>query len=266
MYLDQPIPDVPIGDWVDVFAAYADPCRHNCLAGDIAPSVLHRTRAGYYGHMSHVDQQVNRFLEALHLFGLHDNTYVCFVSDHGEMLGDHHLFRKCYPYEGSAHVPLILRGPADSGILASVGFDHVIELRDVMPTLLDCAGLPIPETVEGRSFLAIARGESSEWRSYLHGEHVVLGQSLQWLTDGHEKYIWFSGTGHEQLFNLDGDPQELHDLACQPSCAVSVTHWRQVLIEELTGREEGFTDGKRLIPGQAVNPCLLHLRRQAGLD
>jgi arylsulfatase A-like enzyme len=134
--------------------------------------------------------------------------------------------------------------------------DQVVEHRDVMPTLLDCAGLPVPDSVEGRSVLPIARGDEIDWREHIHGEHPVLGQSPHWITDGHEKYIWFSGTGHEQLFDLDDDPQELHDLAADPAWADRVAHWRHVLIEELLGREEGFTDGKRLIPGQPVKHCL----------
>jgi arylsulfatase len=267
-YLNQPMPDVPVGDWVDVLAEYFNPSRPDCLGGEIPTYLLHRARAGYYGHMTHIDHQINRFLEMLQEFGLYDNTYVCFVSDHGEMLGDHHLFRKSYPYEGSAHVPLILKGPRESGIRPNAAYDQVIELGDVMPTLLECAGLPVPDAVEGRSFLPIARGEAPQWRGHLHGEHVmhIAGQSLQWVTDGHEKYVWFSGTGHEQLFNLDDDPQELHDLARKPPLADRVAYWRQVLIEELTGREEKFTDGKRLVPGRPVNPCLSHLRRQVGLE
>ena len=75
-----------------------------------------------------------------------------------------------------------------------------------------------------------------------------------------------SGTGREQLFDLDGDPQELHDLAGDSTAAGRVAHWRGVLMEELAGREEGFTDGERLIPRRPVNPCLAHLRREVDLE
>jgi arylsulfatase A-like enzyme len=254
------MPDPPVGDWIDLFAARDDPHRPDALVATLDPRILHRARAGYYGHMTHIDHQINRFLEVLQEFGLRDNSYLCFVSDHGEMMGDHHLFRKSLPCEGSARVPLILQGPRDSGIPRGGGISPVIELRDVMPTLLECAGLPVPESVEGRSFLPLARGESIEWRPHLHGEHTYAGQSVQWLTDGHEKYVWFSGTGHEQLFDLDEDPQELHDLARDPSTAERVAPWRRALIEALAGREEGFTDGERLIPGRPVRPLLSHLR------
>src|SRR5581483_10164665 len=263
-YLDQPMPDPPVGDWVDILTEYADPYRPDCTVGKIPPRTLQRARAGYYGHLTHIDHQINRFLEVLDEFGLGQNTYVCFVSDHGELLGDHHLFRKSFPYEGSARIPLILKGPPGSGIgRGTVDQDHVIELRDIMPTLLECAGLPVPESVEGRSFLPLARGESVEWRPHLHGEHTLFGQSAQWLTDGHEKYVWFSGVGHEQLFDLREDPQETRDLARSSSSADRVGRWRQVLIGELADREEGFTDGGRLVPGRPVDPCLSHLRDRA---
>lgn len=257
-YIDQKMPDPPVGDWVDILEPYANPRRPDCTVGEIDPRLLQRARAGYYGHMSHIDQQINRFLEVLHEYGQRDNSYICFVSDHGEMMGDHHMFRKGYPYEGSARVPLILRGPANSGIKANSVCDRIVELRDVMPTLLECAGLPVPGSVEGLSFLPFARRQSRDWRNHLHGEHTILGQSMQWVRAGDYKYVWFSGNGHEQLFNLAGDPQELHDLARDPGAAEQLAELRQILIDELTGREDGYSDGSRLIPGKTPVPVLEH--------
>ena len=269
-YLHEAMPPVRVGDWVDVFAPEATPYLPDPSVREFDARTLQRARAGYYGHMTHIDHQINRFLETLHERRLWENTVICFVSDHGEMLGDHHLFRKGYPYEGSARIPLILAGPAGLGIGRNLVCDQVVELRDVMPTLLDCAGLPIPESVEGRSLLALARGQAGPWREHLHGEHTLgVGaggrrHAIHWLTDGHEKYAWFSGTGHEQLFDLDRDPHELHDLARQPGCERRLERWRRALIVELAGREEGFTDGQRLIPGRPVQPVLSFLRAAGG--
>ena len=80
--------------------------------------------------------------EHLQHVGQRDNTWICFVSDHGEMMGDHDLYRKSAGLEGSARVPLILKGP--TGAIADPGSarDAVVELRDVMPTLLECAWSP----------------------------------------------------------------------------------------------------------------------------
>lgn len=262
MYLDKPMPAPPIGDWETILDPFVDSRRPDALVGDMDPWVLRRARAGYYGHMTHIDTQINRFIESLGEYGLLDDTYILFTSDHGEMLGDHRLYRKAYGYEGSARVPMILKGPRGCGIRPNSTLSQVVELRDIMPTLLDTAGLPIPECVEGRSFLPLARGDSIPWRDYLHGEHTLLRQSQHWLTDGHAKYLWWSGPGREQLFDLGQDPQELHDLASDAACAGRLALWRAALVRELGGREEGYTDGERLVAGRPVYSCLSWLREQ----
>ncbi len=257
-YLDAEMPDPPVGDWVDLYARYAQPYDPQSPVGRIDPRVLRRARAGYYGHMTHIDHQLNRFFEVLEEFGQRSSSYICFTSDHGELMGDHHLFRKSLPYEGSARIPLLLRGPRESGIRPSSTCDAVVELRDVMPTLLDCAGLPIPESIDGRSLLPLARGEvePAGWRSYLHGEHTTFGQAIHWLTDGHEKYVWLSGNGHEQLFDLDADPQELCDLARQRPQSERVARWRRHMVDVLRSRPEGFVEGDRLVAGRPAHPVL----------
>ncbi|WP_020576926.1 arylsulfatase [Actinopolymorpha alba] len=247
-YLDAPQYDPPVGDWWEQYAEHRQDHRHDPFVAQFPPRILQRARAGYYGHMAHIDLQINRFLEALSEFELADNTYVCFVSDHGEMLGDHHLFRKGFPYEGSARIPFLLAGPRTG---ENVRRDEVVELRDVMPTLLDCAGVAIPPGVEGRSVLSLAAGEpAGDWRPYLHGEHALLGQSLQWLTDGRQKYVWQSGPGREQLFDLVADPHELRDLVDNPSYSDDLARWRQALVDELRDRPEGYVKDGLLVPGR----------------
>jgi arylsulfatase A-like enzyme len=254
------MPEVPVGDWWEDHLRWHSPHNQCCLADRIPPHLLRRARAGYYGLITHIDAQIGRFLHALGGFGLARNTVICFTTDHGELLGDHHLFRKGRPYEGSARVPLILRAPAACGLKPNHACRHPVELRDVMPTLLDCAGLPVPDSVEGVSLLPLARGEEPEWRPYLHGEHAG-GGNMMFLTDGHEKYVWFTDSGNQQLFDLDNDPSELHDLARKTENAGRLELWRQRLTKELEGREEGFTDGRQLLPGRPVSPLLSHLRQ-----
>ncbi|HEY2672215.1 MAG TPA: sulfatase-like hydrolase/transferase [Rugosimonospora sp.] len=272
-----------VGDWWQEYADHRDDHDPEALVAALDLRTLHRARAGYYGHMTHLDQQINRFLEALAEFGLAKNTYVAFVSDHGEMLGEHHLFRKGFPYEGSARIPFLLHGPPSSGIVPGTVRDEVVELRDVMPTLLDCAGVAVPPTVEGRSVLALALAGGGDaggtgvagprpgdgaaaaagdgaphgaglagggWREWLHGEHTLLGQSLQFLTDGRTKYVWLSGTGHEQLFNLDDDPGETVNLAADPAHAGTLETWRARLVGALSGRPEGYVRDGAFVPGR----------------
>jgi arylsulfatase A-like enzyme len=134
-----------------------------------------------------------------------------------------------------------------------------------MPTLLECAGLEIPDSVEGRSFLCNARGEDREIHAYVHGEHTVpCGGAAHYLTDGREKYVWFSATGREQLFDLDRDPCEVNDLARGPKMARRLRQWRGRLVRELEGREEGYSDGRKLIAGRPASPVLAHLGSETG--
>ena len=111
-------------------------------------------QAAYYAMIELVDDNVGRMLEALERTGQRENTVVIFMSDHGEMLGDHGLLRKgCRFYEGLARVPLIISWPGQ--FLEGVRRRALVELLDVTPTLLELAGLSAPERMQGRSLLAL---------------------------------------------------------------------------------------------------------------
>ncbi len=247
-YLHDPMPAPPVGDWAEeVLGPLDDGWRADPSVAKLSPRALQRARAGYFGHISHIDLLLNRFLETLAEYGLRQDTVICFVSDHGELLGDHNAFRKVLPYEGSARVPFLLQGP---GIpQRTVVSEAVAELRDVMPTLLDAAGLRVPDGLDGKSLLPVARGEQATVREFLHGEHTAFGQSVHYLTDGREKYIWWSGTGREQRFDLARDLHECHDLGPDSS-------WRAKLIATLQGRPEGFVENGALVIGRPVTALL----------
>ncbi len=136
-YLQFNMPPPPVGDWASDFEKHHQPFRPDLNCGRLPQQVLQRARAGYYGHLTHIDHQLNRLFEALKEWRVDDNTWIMFVSDHGDLLGDHHLFRKCMPYEGSARIPMILKGPRGSNMPGGRVFDQIVELRDVMPTLLE---------------------------------------------------------------------------------------------------------------------------------
>ncbi|GAB3559572.1 arylsulfatase [Spelaeicoccus albus] len=261
-YMDLPEREHPVGNWEHHYDSVRSDDDHTTFVGTLAPGVRHRARAGYYGSMAHVDLQINRLVETLMEFGVYDNTVIAFTSDHGEMMGDHDMYRKGVGFEGSAHVPFIVAGaPNDDGVGKNQVVDDVVELRDIAPTLLDLAGLEVPESCDGRSLVPFLRGDQvHDWRDWLHGEHTLFGQSLQWVTDGHVKYLWASGWGTDELFDLDSDPGELRNLADDPEHAELRDLWRSRLIGDLTGREEGFVRDGDLVAGAAAVEILGHTR------
>jgi arylsulfatase A-like enzyme len=254
-YLRAEIPEPIVGDW----AQPPGPGWRRHGAGgmevNLTGEALRACRAGYYGLINHVDDQLRRILNPLagiqRMTG--GNTVVIFTSDHGEMLGDHYLYHKRLPYEPSARIPMMFSAPERLGIDAGSVCDRAVCLEDIMPTVLEMAGVDCPQTVQGRSLLPLMRGESAEWREFLHVEHSPVHQSL---TDGREKYIWFVQDGREQFFDLTRDPSECRDLAGSAEHADRLALWRRRLVEVLADRPEGFSDGERLIPGRPYPPVM----------
>jgi len=266
-YLRMNLPPVAIGDWATppVNEGQGDDvsARRVKLSGE----ALRSCHAGYYGLINHVDDQIRRLLNPVDGVGCmtDNNTVVILVSDHGEMLGDHYLWGKGLPYEGSARIPMLLRAPERFGLKQGCVIESPVCLEDIMPTLLEIAGIEVPDTVEGQSLLPLMRGEDVSWRSYVHIE-CASGGSLEALgnhalTDGKEKYIWFTQEGREQIFDLSADPGECHDLSAEPAAADRLSHWRERLVKELEDRPEGFSDGKRLGAGRPYPRILPHALR-----
>jgi len=256
-YLRTGVPDPVIGDWA------VKPEFGGSGAGDhVAPDTVNLTgeallsaRAAYYGLINHVDDQLRRLLNTVtgvdQMTG--NNTIVVFTSDHGEMLGDHYMWRKSRAYEPAARVPFLVRAPQRFGLQRASVVDAPTTHADIMPTLLDMADIGVPDTVDGRSLLPLMRGEEVPWRDCLHIEHTPYHQAL---TDGREKFIWSPRDGVEQFFDLTSDPHECRDLSKDPSQAQRVSVWRNRLIERLRDRPEGFVDGDRLVPGRPYPPMI----------
>lgn len=259
LYLNQKqVPAPKVGDWAHIHDVAEDAAKPEAWRGVHSEEEIRRARAGYYGSIHHIDHQIGRLLTKLKKDGLFDDTLIIFTADHGDMLGDHHLWRKTYGYEGSAHIPLIIKPPQYWGSVESRVKQPVL-LYDIMPTVLDAANIEIPEKVDGMSLLPLMKGESNDWREYVHGEHGTCyseEQEMQYLTDGRMKYIWFPRLGTEQLFDLTKDRYECDNLAGKDVYQDELYKWRQRLISELKPREAGLTDGDRLVC-QAGKPYLV---------
>lgn len=251
MYRNKELTPPVVGDWCDEEALRARGRIFDSDTGPLDPELVREMQIGYYACITHLDHQIGRLIQALVENKLYDDTIILFVSDHGELLGDHHLFRKSRAYQGSSRVPFLVSGggfrPEKPG---SVKTD-VVELRDVMPTVLEAAGVQIPDSVEGISLwnTALKENATPEVREYLHGEHTLGEASSHWIITRDEKYIWYSQTGEEQYFRIAEDPDELHNLIGSEASKERVAALRGLLIQELQDREEGFVREGRLVTG-----------------
>jgi choline-sulfatase len=172
---------------------------------------VRRARAAYYACVEFVDQHVGLVLAAVDRLGLRDSTVVVYLSDHGEMYGEHGMWRKSTFYEEAVKVPLIVRHPRAGG---GGRLPDLVELVDLVPTLLECAGVPGRDHLDGRSLVAHLLGRAAPG-----GEFVISGYysrsvpgPMRMVRRGPWKYCWFADA-RPSLFNLDDDPHELDDLA-----------------------------------------------------
>jgi choline-sulfatase len=161
----------------------------------------------YYGAITHIDAELARLFQELERLGLCKNTIVLFTSDHGNMLGDRGLWFKDFMYEGSAHVPLIVKTPT------AKPHEHaqIIENIDLMPTLLDYARIPIPAGIQGRSFQPLVeKGKQPDWKDRCISDltatmHLANGWKF---IDNHN--------GALELYDLNKDPLEANNVVNDP--------------------------------------------------
>jgi arylsulfatase A-like enzyme len=244
-YLRQELPEPRIGSWAEappdrgVGLDVSDPRVH--LAGE----ALRSCHAGYYGLINHIDDQIRRLVNPVDgidtMTG--EETVILYTSDHGEMLGDHYLWRKSLPYEGSAHIPLFIRTPRKFGLGRGQVADQAVSLEDIMPTLLDLVGLDSPESVEGKSLLPLLQESRPDWDR--PAIHIEIAHHFHALTDGREKYICSLIDQREQFFDLVRDPRECHNLAWEDTGRQQTARWRNNLISRLAAREDLYQEDIR---------------------
>jgi arylsulfatase A-like enzyme len=245
MYADRDMPKAVVARWANRFEKPSSE-RPDIWHGKLKPETIANSRRGYYASITHVDEQIGRIVETLEKQKKLDETLIVFTSDHGDMTGDHNLWRKSYAYEASARIPMIVRMPG-----ASKGqvLNQPVELRDIFPTLLDAAGASPSRQLDGDSMLKLVRDPKARWREVIDLEHNVCYSPVNnWnaLTDGRMKYIFHAQDGAEQLFDLHLDPNELNDLSGYPEKGSELRLWRQKMLLHFEQRGEPFIANGRL--------------------
>jgi arylsulfatase len=216
---DLPIVDVTDRELQDQPAAFKEMRVHNTevdhdsVVHKLAPSreQRHRQRAYYLANVTMIDEKIGQVLDALDRNGYLDNSVVIFTSDHGDCLGDHGHSQKWTMYDQITRVPAIVWSPGRFKGGRTV--DSLFQLMDFGPTILNLAGVPVPEYSEALSMMPMLEGSSSKGRQFVFAEHgrdgILQGTDLMTMIRSDSwKLVQFIDDDHGQLFNLDDDPEE----------------------------------------------------------
>lgn len=238
-WLDWRLATLPLDGWLE--GAALDP-------RDLDPETQVEVRAVYYGLITELDHHIGRLLDHLDATGQTGDTLILVTADHGEMLGDHHLFGKEGWYDQAFHVPLIVRDPDPA---AAGGRGRVVEAFtehvDLMPTILDWLGVAVPRACDGRSLRPFLAGAATpaDWRTAAHwqfdfrdivdrGPETALGLAsdaccLMVRRTESAKYVHFP-TLPPLFYDLEADPGEFRDLAGDPTWTATVLAHAQAML------------------------------------
>jgi arylsulfatase len=176
-----------------------------------------KMKAAYYAMIEQVDTEVGRMLQALEESGQAENTIVIYMSDHGEMLGDHGIFLKGpYFYEGAIRVPLMIRWPGK--FKAGLKSDALVEMVDLAPTLLEAAGLPPAVGMQGRSLTELLTGQTTKHRDSIYCEYfdslALYNPPPMAVCVRTENYklVYYQNLGVGELYDLEKDSEETNNL------------------------------------------------------
>ena len=214
---------------------------------------LRRLKAVYFGLISRVDAEIGRLLAFLDESGLAERTLVIFTSDHGEEMGDHWLMGKGGYFDGSFHIPLIVRDPRP-GAARGVRIGRFTENVDIMPTMLEAIGATVPRVCDGLSLAPFLAGQiPGAWRDAAHWEFDFRGApggelestlgltpdqcALNVLRDERYKYVHFTRLP-PLFFDLQRDPGETTNLADEPGYASLVLRYAQQLLSWRMAHDE----------------------------
>lgn len=174
---------------------------------------------GYWGMVKRIDEALGRMADALESLGLRDNTVLAFTTDHGCHFKTRNAEYKRSEHEASTHIPMMVTGPGFEGGHRP---QELVSLIDLPPTLLDAAGIAVPERMQGRSFLPLVQGKATEWPDEVFVQISESGvaravRTQRWKYAVHAPDVPGTEAGADQyveksLYDLLSDPYELNNL------------------------------------------------------
>ena len=206
------MPEIPEGHLENMHPVYK---RMRLMFGlvDFPEELVRRARAGYYGLITYLDEKIGRLIDALEETGQLENTIIVHTSDHGEMNGEHGMWRKSNMYEASSRVPLqiVWNGHLPGGLRIAQN----VSLVDLVATLIEMSGASKEiAPLDGDSLLPLIRGETETWKDEAFCEYLAHGvlRPVAMLKKGDYKLNIGLGDAPE-LFNIAEDPGEFNDLS-----------------------------------------------------
>lgn len=184
--------------------------------------------AAYYACITFVDEQLGQLLDALERFGLRDNTVIVCWGDHGWHLGEKGMWGKGTLFDVSARAPLIIVDPRRA--TAGRPCRRTVEFVDIFPTLAQLCDLPTPPGLEGTSLVPLLEDPDIAWSK---PAFTVVARE-DWLARSvrteHWCYTeWDEGRRGVELYDLEADPAERHNLAADPKWAATIADLQAVL-------------------------------------
>lgn len=253
LYANKEMPAPVYGDWSkeleDIPQGYLASTYMLNNMYRLSAEQIQDVRRAYYACITQVDYSLGLLFARLRELNLLEKTWIIFTSDHGDMLGDHHMGAKSVFFEGSAHIPFIVRPPAISwerNPISGKVCDDPITLADVMPSILAMAGVEIPEELKGADIIKLV--DKPQNRTIFGNENNTFFM----VKKGNIKYHLTAYEGAELLFDLSDDPYEQKNLIGNPDYTNIHKELKKMLLQKIEQNYPDLIENGELITKKPV--------------
>ncbi len=239
------------GKWILLKNAAPFKKRYIQNPGGLTPEFRRELRHGYYACVSFIDAQVGRLIEEIKKLGMWDDTVVALWGDHGYHLGDHNYWTKGNNCEFDTRIPLIFRVPGRK--TAGQKTDALVEAVDIFPTFLEVCGFPIPDYMEGTSFMPLVENPQQQWKKAVFSQYPRGPRGAPWYKEGYTmrthdyRYTeWRNNNGKvlaKEFYDYSTDPLEAKNL-------IEEKKYKNLIREHETLLKEGW---KKALPSGVIN-------------